>query len=896
MKQLILLVYVLLFFTTRLWAEVIANPVVYSSDNFPYPTANANLYALGAWKGRIQVAPTHSAETMAQAEMLQDKLQNIGGPYPIAVTTSGFGIKVGTYDEWAPYLSGSGDYLLGNENDFTLISRGGTLRINAKDQISLGHAIWKFLQILGYRQFFPTSNWEIVPSAVNAFNVNIGVLGNRQLFSENLLAGRSSANFSSTRDLIADWLDKNQLNHDLIIDDHQMWQKIVDVYPEFDTHPQYNSDEGNKLCVLEPAVQTMAVDYMKNQVLLHPEKMAHSITAPDGSIGWYEPCENGGPVANGGTGENAMTPSDRQVTLANIVQQAISNEALVDARFEGKHVAMLAYGDTSLAPNIAVNPDVFVTVATAFVKGGQTPDQVAAAYRAMGAQHIGYYGYVGTQLWGSGKPTMAKMSDQTRWVELYNEIMNITSSSPLPWTTGESSSAWGLYGPGFYIFSRLFTDPTASGGSIEALIDHYQAEFVDMSFGPAAGPMDDFIDLITAGDGRQKILSTDLVHKMYDFLQQARALIDPYIDIEIKNRIDDLVIYTRILELQYRAETAQAGTLAELDAYDALAQFVFRTRDSLMYDYYNFFFDPTFNSLKDDMAARYNLVSYTPYSVVNADIWNSDPLSDAEIQDTLNQGLANNPLYPFTRVFYSFEDLAVTSAFDHDIRGRAGEGGQDEFKTLSKDHNWILKTKAGQTAFTITAKAGSGTSHAPHINGPGIIELYETDFTSGNENLIDSFSIVSDNLTEVTHTFSVEEDTLYTMRVIDPSVLVHLKWDKDEYRIVTVPVESGTYHLANNFSYFYVPKANSDIGVYLGRAGSKVYRPDGTVAYESLTDYEYVSVPVTDANDKGQVWKLYCRGTNNGAQGCYLYNVPAQVARSPQELLIQQSLIDLDQL
>jgi hypothetical protein len=93
-----------------------------------------------------------------------------------------------------------------------------------------------------------------------------------------------------------------------------------------------------------------------------------------------------------------------------------------------------------------------------------------------------------------------------------------------------------------------------------------------------------------------------------------------------------------------------------------------------------------------------------------------------------------------------------------------------------------------------------------------------------------------------------------------------------------------------------VPKSNTNIGVYLGRAGSKVYRPDDTVAYTSSTDYEYVSVDILDFDHTGKPWKLYCKGTANAAQGCYLYNVPTQIARSPKELLIQQSLIEKDNL
>ncbi len=450
---------------------------------------------------------------------------------------------------------------------------------------------------------------------------------------------------------------------------------------------------------------------------------------------------------------------------------------------------------------------------------------------------------------------------------------------------------------GFYIFSKILSDPYVDSTNVDAAITQHKDDLLTKSFGPAASKMEAFFDYITAGDGQVKILSTNLVHKMYDLLQQARAEIDVEVDVEIRDRINDLVIYTKILELQHITETAPTAGSVKLDAYDDLAHFVFRTRDSGMYDYYNFFYDPTFQSMKTEMAERYNLSGFTPYTVRNESGWDESPVSDPEIQTIIACGLANNPLYPFTPIAYGIADLQTTTAFDEDPRGRHGEGGQDNFKVVHEDHAWYFKTKPHQNSLTITAMAGSGASGEPHINGNAIILLYKVDLVTGSEEFIDSFEVISDNVTVTTHTFSnLLENTMYRLDIFDPSVLVHLKWNKDEYKIVYHLKETGTYHLRNNYSYFYVPKSNTNIGVYLGRAGSKVYRPDDTVAYTSSSDYEYVSVDILDLDHTGKPWKLYCRGTANAAQGCYLYNVPTQIARSPKELLIQQSLIEKDNL
>ena len=897
-KKITLLVIAMMAFTTM--AGVIRNPVILESTNFPYSKKEVGLFSLGNWKGTIQLAPVHSQESMDLAFVLQAELMRMGGtnPIPIVAQSGGQGFKLGTYDEWIPVLPSADNPYLNANDDYILISIGGTMRILGKDHETLERAVWHFLHILGYRQYMPTDTWEIVPKAVNAFNVNIGYVGNKVFAHNGILGGLKSANFMETKDLINEWMKKNRLSTAFSMDDHQMWQKIVgENSDEFLANPHYSSSEGNKLCVFQPDVQNFAIDYIKDEILSKPDKDVHSITAPDGSIGWDEPCESGGPIEEGGTGENEVSPSDRQIFLANIVQGAIRHEALTNPLFAGKTVNFLAYGDTSNVPTYTLDPDIHVSVATAFVMDGQTPAQVAAEYRAVGAVNIGCYGYFGTQLWGSGIPTMSKLANQLVWADAFNEIKGVVEGSPQPYNTGESSSAWGLFGPGFYVFSKLFVDPEADSSNVESKIAEHYNEFIDTAFGTASVPMKEFFDMVTAGDGVIKILSPNLIHEMYDRLAQARELIDVQVDLDIRDRINELVYYTRILELQYITETAQKGSPERLDAYDNFMQFIYEVRESLMYDYYNVFFDPTFSDMKDALAARHGLPTLTPYTVRNSSNWDAVPPDDTEVATIIEEGLENNQPYPFTPVSFGIADLAVTNFFDSDTRGRAGEGGQDQYMDLSGTHNWYLKTKVGQTSFTFTGMAGSGTTQQPHPNGPARIDLYQVDIANDSEDFVESVEIISDNYTETEYTFeNLLEDALYRIDVIDPSVLVQLKWDKEEYKIVHVLKEDGNYYLRKNYGYFYVPKANNTIGFYLGKTGSRIFKPDDTVAYESLTDYEYVSLDIDDPNDKGQIWKIHCQGSDHPNQGCYLYNVPPQVARSPRELLIQQSLIEEDDL
>jgi hypothetical protein len=628
-----------------------------------------------------------------------------------------------------------------------------------------------------------------------------------------------------------------------------------------------------------------------------PHKVTHSVTATDGSLGWKTSCQNGHDKAHGGTGENSMSPSDRQVTLANIVQAEFRKEAALDplGPFVGKHVSMLAYGDTSVKPTIRLDPEVYVTVTTAFIQGGRTTIDVANDYRAMSSpnQVIGFYSYIGTQLWGHGMPTSSKMTNQTTWPGLFNETMQVTADSPIRNIKGESGMAWGAYGLGFYTFSRLYTPPSKPKSDPNVLIPQIKADFLAKAFGPAAVPAGQWFDLVTAGDGRIRILSTDLLHRMYDYLSQARALINPAVDVEIKARIDDLILYTRAVELWRLTLVARNDNLDRFNAYNTLSQYIFRIKPTLMFDFYNFFYDPIFREFEQQMIDLHPFDKYTPSAITNKSGWNAAPFTEEEIQTILSQGLALNPLFPFIEVTYSFEDLETTTAFDCDIRGR--EGGDDAFIDTSKHHDWYLKTKPDQFTFTLSAKAGSGPTHVPNPKGPATIELYQTDLASGIESFVGSMSLIADNLTVVTRTFVVAPATTYRIRVIDPHVIVHLNWDKTLNRVVNIPSE-GEYHLRYNTSYFYVPTTATQIGAWLGRDGSKITAPDGTVIDTQNPKGEYVSVLIDNPANKGQVWKIYCSATDNPLQGCYLYTVPPQLARTPQELLIQKSVILQDGL
>src|SRR5205814_819058 len=64
--------------------------------------------------------------------------------------------------------------------------------------------------------------------------------------------------------------------------------------------------------------------------------------------------------------------TDRALTLANEVAAAVT------AKFPRKYVGMLAYNEHSPPPSIPAHPHVIINIATAFMRGGHTLDQIIA--------------------------------------------------------------------------------------------------------------------------------------------------------------------------------------------------------------------------------------------------------------------------------------------------------------------------------------------------------------------------------------------------------------------------------------------------------------------------------------------------------------------------------------
>src|SRR5262249_54898752 len=100
--------------------------------------------------------------------------------------------------------------------------------------------------------------------------------------------------------------------------------------------------------------------------------------------------------------------SDRVTTLANEVADAV-NERFA-AKYGTKYVGFYAYNMHSPRPSVKVHPHVVVSVATAFVQGGYSVDQLIEQWQKQGAT-IGIREYYSVGWWDRNFPRRGRASD-----------------------------------------------------------------------------------------------------------------------------------------------------------------------------------------------------------------------------------------------------------------------------------------------------------------------------------------------------------------------------------------------------------------------------------------------------------------------------------------------------
>ena len=800
----------------------------------------------------IVVAPTAGVQAKQAATELADFLGRItGATFAVETGDGQRGLAVGPYSDF-PALALADRFEVGNpfrRDDYLLRTHADGMWLVGASENGAQLAVWGFLHRLGYRLYFLTDTWEIIPSqpsltiAVDAFEQSDYVT--RQ-------APRGAP--WSDRQLWQRWKTRNQLNASFSLNTGHAYQGIVKAnQAEFDAHPEYFSlidgkrqTTGNvKFCIGNPELRQLVVAHAVRVFTANPALDSISLDPSDGA-GW---CECADCAAVGSV-------SDRVITLANDVAEAIN-----DLGLGPKYVGTYAYNQHSPPPSIKVHPRVVASIATSFIRGGYTIEELVEGWQAQEAV-IGIRDYHDVFPWSHDLPRKARGGN----LEYLQRTIPYFYANGARFMNSENMDSWGANGLGYWLTPRLLWD-VDQADQLDALVE----DFLANCFQTAREPMREFYTLLNRD--RSARSTRDVVARLYRHLDAAYLLSD---DARVRTRLDDLLLYVRYLELYYQYRDL-AGAERQA-AFEQVWRHAWRMRDRIMLSTYALCERDRFRdkSVKVPDEARWKVKEPdNPWK-------DSSPYTAAELQAILAAGIAANQptVIDFTPVEYSLDLVPATPLKLPAVK--PGNHG-DAYRGKVKFYTWFSEG-AQQIDLQVTGglipwyRDRGNVSFELHAEQEATLEAVDANATTppdGNE---------------------------YAVSLQSPYTGLHwLEWtDGSDRSRVVLPeglpwtirsTMDDRMRLAGSWSlYFYVPKGTRIIGGFAASTGGWVVNPVGERVYgfADLGQADYFSIPVPDGQD-GALWKI---DDADGAR--ILLTVPSCFAKTADALLLPREVVKAD--
>ena len=723
--------------------------------------------------------------------------------------------------------------------DYILRSHANGVLLAGMSELAVEHAVWDFLYRLGYRQFFPGEKWEVVPGEKN-LRLAVNAVERPDYYARSIWPGYGY--LPENRPGYEIWNARNRATSGIVLNTGHAYDAIISRNKaEFEKHPEYlTKPGGNKFFVSNPGLRQLVIADALAQFAKNPQLQSVSLDPSDGGNWDSDACPDA---------QVYKSVTDRVITLANEVAEAVNQ------KYPGKMIGVYAYNEHSPPPTIAVHPNVVVSVATAFIRGGYTIDELIAGWSAK-AKVLGIREYYSVNVWDRDLPGQTRGGN----IEYLKTTIPNFQKMGARFLSAEASDNWGPNGLGYYIAARLMWD-----GDEANRVEAITKDFIEKAFGPAREPMSEYYRLI---DGSHRpLLSTDLMGRMYRRLGEAfQKTNDP----AVRARLHDLGLYTRYVELY--SKYAQSTGDERQAAFEALMRYAWRIRGTRMIHTL---------ALWRDLPARDKQVKFlegvsfqSPEGEAN---WkSSEPFTAEQMQKIIADGIANNPIISFKAAAYS-KNLVPATPLQLSSKARGSfnliRGSQDFY-------TWVEKAPA-----TITLQTRAGLIYTNL--GAADINLYPSAETFG----------ASVARTEVAPDKEMREIQLKTtfqglhrINVSDQSAGTQVSWPEGMPMTVESSLQSPVRFTAGRWSmYFYVPKGTTVVGGYINGVGH-LLDADGKVAkkFEAPDNQSYWNVPVAPGQD-GKLWML------QGIAGqAMLMTVPPYLARSADELLLPVEVIKSD--
>lgn len=792
----------------------------------------------------VIISSKASANLKKTAKELARMLEKLGGsPVEVKVGDGSEGIVLGQPKNFTsiPFQTSFQDSPFSREEYQLRTGKNGLWILGATD-LAVSHAAWDVLYRLGVRQYFPGSNWEIIPSSADlSLKLNEHEkpdFSARRIWYNWGLWGYNNEPY-------AQWCIRNRMSSGFQLNSGHSYEAIIAANrSEFEANPEYIAMVGGKrqitgdvkFCISNPGLRKLVVKHALNYFKKFPNADSISLDPSDGDR-WCEcqPCK-----------EQFPTIADRVVSLANAVGDAMDEAKLGDRR-----IGTYAYNKHTGPPTIKVHPRIIASATTAFIGGGLTHDQVLAGWQKQGAT-MGVYDYLSVIDWdwnlpggGKGGRPQQIVNDIPRYYKLGARFYD-----------AESGDCWGPCGLGYWITSRVLWDIDESKKSSE-LVD----DFLSKAFPNAIEPMKGFYTLINLNHQRRS--TSDLLGRMYRFLNDALNM--PDVSEAEKRRLNDLVLYTRHVEL-YTAMADGRGNR------DEVVRHAWRIRETMMIHSYGIWC--RLLSQQAALAKTHPLKDDTPFS------------SD-EIAGFIANGIKNyKPVDPgFQPVKFSSDLVPANSKL------KLNKVPQGHYPGAPQDQQrwWLwLNNKNGLTVDVTIRKIWA--------NRTPLLKLYASnsvypDPVSSND------TIRADNKKHSLK-FASPHTGLHRLETRDGGDNTFITWPD-----IPVTIESGidtpgvTSHMRGSWTLsFYVPKGTKFVGGWASRIANWAPPVSGIVLDGNGREiYNFngkgdgwFKIPVPEGQD-GKLW------TFSNSQGQrLLMTVPPFLALSGDKLLLPKETVNKD--
>lgn len=799
----------------------------------------------------IVIAANASEETKAVAKELADYLGSIAGAqFSVQAGDGSRGIVLGTLAEFPnPSLAKPLEIRNGRDGREAFVIRTEPKRLLLIGPTDLGvsHAAFRLLEHLGCRWFFPAREWEVVPRSETLSvsldeSVRPRILSRRIAYGYGFFTDPSRPRHRGAQQDYLDWARHNRMASSLEVAASHAWQAIIIANQKvFNEHPEYLALVGGKrrkpqLCVSNPAVRRLAVEYALGQIEKRPDREMVSMECSDG----LNQCECDQCARLG-------TISDRVFGLANEVARQVA------AKYPGKMVGCLAYGEHSPPPSSPLEPNVYVQLTAGFTRGPYSHDELLELWPKK-CRNLGFYEYYSVWPWDFDKLPGGKVANVTRLRETIQRYAAAGGAS----ITAESGNNWGVHGRGYYIANRLMWNPDAD---LSALL----TDFYEKAFGPAATAMRRYYERVAPDS--EPLMSRGLVGQAFRDVHEAIRLALDRPDVQA--RLDQLTHYLRYVHLRWLLDHEKdADRQKQLTL--AILELVYRTR----YEYMNHWAAIRYG-FANDAAKQFNEPTWRHDSKTQKPWTNDAPVTKEETAAWFAEGLAYFQPTPVTEVSFAYDDLVPVSF--------AAGAPAAMTHSFQRPQRYALASPAGQPlAVEITTGLIAGfRDHAP--------ARYTLTDRTGKQ--IAAATLPLDGESHAV-TMKVPSAGTYFFDFNDSAAGWRIKAGPRSL-ITWLPPRGRTVHPLGSIPelFFYVPKGTRQLQFFYSGGPCRVLGPDRKVIAETSVRDEDVSVPVPPGAD-GKCWSL----APHGHTQLWFYNAPNCLAASPTGLLLPRALVERDRL